>query len=107
MRSLRISCCAAVCAVLFQFAVWDAKPASAQIYYGTAITPTPIYLLPSPNYVVYSPNFLAHRSAGYYGGNWGPYYYNPPALYPYIPGNAIYPNIIPYYPPIVPPQPWR
>ncbi len=76
---------------------------SAQSYYGSPIGVTVVTPLPAANYVVYSPSFLGWRSAGYYGGNWGPYYYNPPAMYPYTPGNAIWPNRLPAYPPYTPP----
>lgn len=96
MSPLRISLCIA----LFTSAITFAEPASAQVYYGTAYTTAmSVTLLPAPNYVVYSPNYMAWRSAGYYGGNWGPYYYNPQAMYPYTPGNAIWPHSIPAYAP--------
>src|SRR5262249_35411028 len=107
-RLSRLSCVAA-CAVLVQFAVWGVQPASAQVYYSTPVVSSGP-LLPSPTYVVYSPYFLAQRSSGYYAGNWGPYYYNPPAVCPYMPAHSIYPIGIPYYPPVVPPAPvviWR
>jgi hypothetical protein len=99
MSPLRVSLCVA----LFAGTITFAEPASAQVYYsGSYYASTPVTLMPAPNYVVYSPNFMAFRSAGYYGGNWGPYYYDPPALYPYIPGNAIWPNRLPTYVP----APW-
>jgi hypothetical protein len=89
---------------LFANAITFSEPASAQVYYSTSnYSATPVTLLPAPNYVVYSPSFMAWRSAGYYAGNWGPYYYNPQALYPYIPGNAIWPNRLPAYAPVTPP----
>jgi hypothetical protein len=52
---------------------------------------------------VYSPSYLAWRSSGYYGGNWGPYYYNPTAVYPYVSPAIIWPNVIPTYPPMTAP----
>lgn len=100
MTSLRRSMLAAICAAVMQFTVFGVDSASAQIPMGqTVVTPgwTP---LPSPGYVVYSPSYLAWRSAGYYGGNWGPYYYDPAQLYPYISGTTIWPITVQPYPPI-------
>ena len=76
--------------------------AKAQVYYyyGTPVV-APAYPLPAPNYVVYSPSFIGWRSAGYYGGNWGPYYYQPVMVAPYVSGTMIWPNTIPAYPPAV------
>ena len=76
------------------------SPASAQVYYYESNFIAPAYPLPAPNYVVYSPSFLAWRSAGYYGGNWGPYYYNPPALYGQISGTTIWPTQVQADPPV-------
>lgn len=97
MSILSTSVLGAVCASA-AFAV--VEPVEAQVYYSYPVSTQPLYALPSPNYVVYSPTFMAWRSAGYYGGNWGPYYYAPEALYPVIPGNAIWPTSIPATPPV-------
>lgn len=94
MKLLQTSLCAAVCAAGFLFAGPGAKPASAQIYYAQPVVTAPAYYAPPyPTYVVHSPSYLGWRSAGYYGGNWGPYYYDPAALSPYVSPTVIWTNL--------------
>lgn len=109
MKFIRTSLCAAGCAAGFLFAGPGAKPASAQIYYAqtAAVAPVYYYAPPYPNYTVYSPSFLAWRSAGYYGGNWGPYYYDPAALSPYVSPAVIWPNLRYATPPMTRPYEYQ
>lgn len=100
MKTLQTLSRVTACAVLFSLVALWTEPVSAQVYYYQP-TVQPVYPLPGPNYVVYSPSFLAWRSSGYYAGNWGPYYYDPPALYPVLSANMISPTVTYATPPVV------
>lgn len=108
MICMRTSLCAAVCAAGIQFAVIGSEQATAQIYYQQPVAAAPVYYAPPyPNYVVYSPSYLGWRSAGYYGGNWGPYYYDPATLSPYVSPTVIWPNMRYATPPMTRPYEYQ
>lgn len=104
MMCIRCSLFVAICAASVHFAVTGAQSANAQVYDSQPVVITPVYA-PSGAYspVVYTTSYLAWRSAGYYGGNWGPYYYNPPQLVPYISPSVIWPNRVDVSPPVTTP----